>query len=42
MDLMVDAGIIDDDNFNVVPSVCLRYAGYKKGEWYALVTLSHV
>jgi len=40
MDLMVDAGVIDDDNFNVVTSVTLRYAGYEKGRWYALVTLS--
>lgn len=40
MDLMVDAGVIDDDNFNVVPSVTLKYAGYEKGRWYALVTLA--
>lgn len=39
MDLMVDAGVIDDDNFNVVPSVTLKYAGYEKGRWYALVKL---
>lgn len=39
MDLMVDAGVIDDDNYNVVPSVTLKYAGYEKGKWYALVTL---
>ncbi len=39
MDLMVDAGIIQDDNYNVVPSITLKYAGYKKGKWYTLVTI---
>lgn len=30
MDLLVDAGVIEDDNYSVVPEVTLRYAGVNK------------
>lgn len=41
MDLLVLAGVIEDDNADVVPSVTLTLAGYEKGKFYAKVTITH-
>lgn len=41
MDLMVDAGVLADDNFNVVPEVRLQFAGYAKGDWRCSVIVDY-
>lgn len=30
MDLLVDAGLIEDDNYSVIPELILRFGGVEK------------
>lgn len=37
MDLLVDNGLIEDDNYSVIPELTLRYGGYEKGNPHAII-----
>lgn len=38
-DLLVDCGVIADDNYVCVPKIVMYYAGYKKGEFVTEVKI---
>jgi len=40
MDLLVDAGIIEDDNWMIVPNVFLRFGGVDKENPRAVITIN--
>lgn len=40
MDLLVDAGIIEDDNWTIVPNVYLRFGGVDKENPRAVITIN--
>lgn len=31
MDLLVDCGLIEDDNYSIIPELVLKFGGYEKG-----------
>jgi Holliday junction resolvase RusA-like endonuclease len=37
MDLLVDNGIIEDDNYSVIPELTLKYGGYEKGNPHCII-----
>ena len=37
MDLLVDVGLLEDDNYTIVPQIVLRYAGYEKNNPYCII-----
>ena len=39
MDLLVDAGVLIDDNYDVVPELCLTYGGIDKGNPRCEITI---
>ena len=41
MDLMVDAGVLIDDDYDAVPEVRLVFGGYAKGEWRCSVIVTY-
>lgn len=37
MDLLVDNGIIEDDNYSVIPELHLKYGGYEKNNPHCII-----
>jgi len=38
MDLLVDCGLLDDDNYSVIPTLTLRFAGYEKNNPHCIIS----
>lgn len=38
-DLLVDTGVLHDDNYEWVPQVCIRYNGYSKDNWETTIDI---
>lgn len=42
MDLLVDNGIIEDDNYSVIPTLILKYGGYEKNNPYCIIEYENI
>lgn len=38
MDLFVDNGLLEDDNYSVIPTLILKYGGYEKDNPHCIIT----
>jgi len=41
-DLLVNCGVLVDDNYSILQEVNMKYAGYKKGIWETTVILQEI
>ena len=38
MDLLVDNGILEDDNYSIIPTLTLKFGGYEKGNPHCIIS----